>query len=110
MIISSCLTNDNKFLLTNTSYKNPELHLWNLKSLQIVSRFEGHFQEKYLLRCTIGGLDENFIACGSEGLLFNYLMILDNNIYIWHRNSPKPIEVLKSHTSIVFSFLFTHFR
>eukprot|EP00828_Plagiopyla_frontata_P005954 TRINITY_DN12509_c0_g1_i1.p2 TRINITY_DN12509_c0_g1~~TRINITY_DN12509_c0_g1_i1.p2 ORF type:complete len:136 (-),score=11.22 TRINITY_DN12509_c0_g1_i1:25-432(-) len=45
----------------------------------------------YLLRCTIGGLDENFIACGSE----------DNNIYIWHRNSPKPIEVLKSHTSIV---------
>ena len=44
-----------------------ELHLWDLKSYEMVMRYTGHSQEKFLIRCDFGGPNECFITCGSEG-------------------------------------------
>eukprot|EP01016_Furgasonia_blochmanni_P001966 TRINITY_DN1077_c0_g1_i7.p1 TRINITY_DN1077_c0_g1~~TRINITY_DN1077_c0_g1_i7.p1 ORF type:complete len:683 (+),score=130.07 TRINITY_DN1077_c0_g1_i7:1-2049(+) len=91
VIISASMSKDNRFLLVNTSYKNPELHLWCLKSFEMVQRYTGHFQEKYMIRCTFGGRGDRLICCGGE----------DARIYIWHRNLGKPLQVLTGHTLTV---------
>jgi len=91
VIISTTITKDGKFLLVNTSYKNPELHLWSLVNYELVQRYTGHVQEKYMIRCSLGGNGERFIACGGE----------DTKIRIWHRNVPNPVAVLSGHTLTV---------
>lgn len=64
--VSISVTKDSKYLLVNTSFKVPELHLWDLQAEEIVSRYSGHFQEKYLLKCQFGGKNDMFVSCGSE--------------------------------------------
>jgi len=67
------------------------LHLWSLVNYELVQRYTGHVQEKYMIRCSLGGNGERFIACGGE----------DTKIRIWHRNVPNPVAVLSGHTLTV---------
>lgn len=43
------------------------MHLWDLKTFELVMRYTGHSQEKFLIRCDFGGPNECFVTCGSEG-------------------------------------------
>jgi WD40 repeat protein len=89
-IISSFLSADEKFLLLNTSYKTPELHLWSIKigggaNCELINRFIGFKQSQFSLRCCLGWREEQMIAQGSE----------DGSVYIWHRNHSKPLKILR---------------
>ena len=42
---------------------------------EIVNRFEGFFQEKFMLKCAIGGPKDIFVAMGGE----------NGQIHIWHK-------------------------
>jgi len=67
-VISAEITRDGRYMLLNTSFKYPELHKWDLINFEIVQIFSGHFQEKFMLRCSFGGYLNALISCGSEGL------------------------------------------
>lgn len=77
----------NNMLLLNTSYKIPELHLYNLDTMEIVNQFDGYYQEKFMIKCQIGGPKNSYIACGSE----------DGRIHIWHKLEDKNGKIIKAH-------------
>ena len=88
IIISGAISKNDNYLIINSSHKNPQIHLWCLKSYLIIRSFNGHFQENFTIRCSFGGIDESLIACGGEGNKYES----DGNINIWHRNQKSPIE------------------
>lgn len=90
-ILSCEISNDRKFLLVNTSFKHPQIHLWDIESRQVIKRYNGHSQEKYYIKASFGGFGESFIASGSE----------DAQVYIWNRSTQSLVSNLNSHTSIV---------
>lgn len=71
-----------KFLLTNCSQKSPEIHLWSLENFELLNKFSGFKQEKFLIRCGMGYEGDQIIAQGSE----------DGRIMFWNRNYNKPIS------------------
>ncbi|XP_076890941.1 WD repeat-containing protein 26 homolog [Bidens hawaiensis] len=90
MIVSFALSRDNKYLLV--SLANEELHLWNIEgSIRPVAKFKGHKRSRFIVKACFGGLDESFVASGSE----------DSQVYIWHRGSGELIETLRGHSGAV---------
>jgi len=74
-LASTELSADNRYLLVNVvSHAMQELHLWDLKQQRVVQKFKAHSQSRYVIRSCFGGVDQAFVACGSE----------DSKIYIWH--------------------------
>ena len=45
------------------------VHLWDLKDRVLVRKFQGVTQGYYTIFSCFGGLNQDFIASGSEGLL-----------------------------------------
>ncbi|XP_074589746.1 WD repeat-containing protein 26 homolog [Curcuma longa] len=89
-ITSFTLSHDNNFLLVNLI--NQEIHLWSIKDdPRLVKRYKGHKRSRFLIRSCLGGIEQAFIASGSE----------DSQVYIWHRNSGNLVEVLPGHSSTV---------
>ncbi|XP_027333686.1 WD repeat-containing protein 26 homolog [Abrus precatorius] len=89
-ITSFSLSEDNKFLLVNLL--NQEIHLWNIKGdPKLVGKYTGHRRARFIIRSCFGGLDQAFIASGSE----------DSQVYIWHRSSGELIETLPGHSGAV---------
>lgn len=65
IITSFRLSKDNKFLLVNLL--NQEIHLWSLVGEpNLVSKYKGHRRTRFVIRSCFGGLEEAFIASGSE--------------------------------------------
>ncbi|CAH1414666.1 unnamed protein product [Lactuca virosa] len=90
MIVSFTLSKDNKYLLV--SLVNEELHLWNIQGhIRLVAKYKGHRRSRFIVRACFGGLDQSFIASGSE----------DSQVYIWHRGSGELIETLEGHSGAV---------
>ena len=56
---------DSKQMLVNMS--DNELQLIDINSAEIIQRFMGQKQGKYVIRSSFGGADENLIISGSEG-------------------------------------------
>jgi WD40 repeat protein len=67
-VTSMFLSRDGTHLLVNLSIS--EIHLWSLKEKKIVNKYFGQKQGRFVIRSTIGGLNENFILSGSEGFIF----------------------------------------
>ncbi|XP_022863993.1 WD repeat-containing protein 26 homolog [Olea europaea var. sylvestris] len=89
-IISFALSKDKKFLLV--SLLNQELHLWNIDGrVELVAKYKGHKRSRLVVRSCFGGLDQAFIASGSE----------DSQVYIWHRISGELIFTLPGHSGAV---------
>ncbi|KAI3457676.1 hypothetical protein Pfo_014339 [Paulownia fortunei] len=89
-IISFALSEDNKFLLV--SLLNEELHLWNIDGCtRLVAKYKGHKRSRFVVRSCFGGLEQAFIASGSE----------DSQVYIWHRLSGELILTLAGHSGAV---------
>ncbi|KAI3787340.1 hypothetical protein L1987_41743 [Smallanthus sonchifolius] len=90
MIVSFTLSKDNKYLLV--SLVNEELHLWSIEGhIRLVAKFKGHKRSRFIVRACFGGLEQAFIASGSE----------DSQVYIWHRGSGELIETLGGHSGAV---------
>ncbi|KAE8724860.1 Transducin family protein / WD-40 repeat family protein isoform 2 [Hibiscus syriacus] len=89
-ITSFSLSRDNRFLLVNLA--NQEIRLWNIEDdLKLVSKYRGHKRTRFIIRSCFGGLDEAFIASGSE----------DSLVYLWHRGTGELIETLPGHSGAV---------
>ncbi|XP_074308974.1 WD repeat-containing protein 26 homolog [Silene latifolia] len=89
-ITSFCLSNDSKFLLV--SVINQEIHLWTIDGdAKLVAKYKGHKRSRFLIRSCFGGLEQSFIASGSE----------DSQVYIWHRGSGQLVDVLPGHSGAV---------
>ncbi|KVH95852.1 WD repeat-containing protein 26 homolog [Cynara cardunculus var. scolymus] len=90
MIVSFTLSRDNKYLLV--SLVNEELHLWSIQGhVRLVAKYKGHRRSRFIVRACFGGLEQAFIASGSE----------DSQVYIWHRGSGELIETLGGHSGAV---------
>ncbi|KAK1438013.1 hypothetical protein QVD17_03814 [Tagetes erecta] len=90
MIVSFTLSRDNKYLLV--CLVNEELHLWSIEShIQLLRKYKGHKRSRFIVRACFGGLEQAFIASGSE----------DSQVYIWHRQSGELIETLEGHSGAV---------
>ncbi|KAG7037506.1 WD repeat-containing protein 26, partial [Cucurbita argyrosperma subsp. argyrosperma] len=89
-ITSFQLSRDNKFLLVNLM--NQEIHLWSLEGeAELVTTYTGHKRTRFVIRSCFGGLNQAFIASGSE----------DSLVYIWHRGTGEIIEALEGHSGSV---------
>ncbi|KAL3633805.1 hypothetical protein CASFOL_022567 [Castilleja foliolosa] len=89
-ITSFALSGDKKYLLV--SLYNEELHLWNLDDCsRPATKYKGHKRSRFVVRSCFGGLEQAFIASGSE----------DSQVYIWHRLSGELILTLAGHSASV---------
>ncbi|KAH8515542.1 hypothetical protein Peur_047027 [Populus x canadensis] len=89
-ITSFSLSRDNRFLLVNLL--NQEIHLWSIDgNIRLVAKYKGHRRTRFVIRSCFGGLEQAFIACGSE----------DSQVYIWHRGSGDLVEALPGHSGAV---------
>ncbi|KAM1240424.1 hypothetical protein ACFX2I_045984 [Malus domestica] len=89
-ITSFSLSRDNRFLLVNLL--NQEIHLWNIEGEnKLVAKYKGHKRTRFVIRSCFGGLEEAFVASGSE----------DSQVYVWHRGSGELIEALPGHSGAV---------
>ena len=66
-LTSITITRDSKYMLVNMA--DSELQLIDINTAEIFQRFLGQKQDKYVIRSTFGGADENLVISGSEGKL-----------------------------------------
>ncbi|GJJ12550.1 hypothetical protein Clacol_006793 [Clathrus columnatus] len=65
-----------------------EIQLWDLfDAPRLARKYIGHRQGKNVIRSCFGGVDEHFIASGSE----------NGKVYIWQRETGQLLEVLPGH-------------
>ncbi|RKP06894.1 WD40-repeat-containing domain protein [Thamnocephalis sphaerospora] len=88
-ISSVVLSADARYALVNLSSES--IHIWDLDNSKLVRRYNGHAQERFVIRSCFGGIDEGLVASGSE----------DNSVYLWHRDSEKLIAELSGHEMAV---------
>ncbi|TMW85414.1 hypothetical protein EJD97_023199 [Solanum chilense] len=89
-ITSFVLSMDSKYVLVSLS--NQEIHLWNIEgTVKLVAKYKGHKRSRFVVRSCFGGLDQAFIASGSE----------DSQVYIWHRGSGELVATLAGHSGAV---------
>ncbi|KAM3301345.1 WD repeat-containing protein 26 [Capsicum chacoense] len=89
-ITSFVLSMDKKYVLV--SLLNQEIHLWNIEgTVKLVAKYKGHKRSRFVVRSCLGGLDQAFIASGSE----------DSQVYIWHRGSGELVGILAGHSGTV---------
>jgi len=89
-ITSLCLSSDSKYALINLR-SIQEIHLWDIEEKRIVQKYSGQKQGRFVIRSCFGGLNQTFIASGSE----------DFNVYIWNRKKGCLISSLSGHTASV---------
>jgi WD repeat-containing protein 26 len=65
---SVTISRDSKFMLV--SLTDGEVQLLDIKTANVVRKFEGQKQGKFIIRSSFGGAGENFILSGSEGMCF----------------------------------------
>ncbi|KZT57026.1 WD40 repeat-like protein [Calocera cornea HHB12733] len=84
-ITSVAISGDSKFCLLNHSPDG--VMLWSLEEPKLVRKYVGQKQTKHVIRSCFGGPGENFVLSGSE----------DANVYVWHKESGTPLEILQGH-------------
>ncbi|XP_022103779.1 WD repeat-containing protein 26-like [Acanthaster planci] len=88
-IMSFTISSNQRQALLSVAYQG--VHLWDIKDKVLVRKFQGVTHGFYTIHSCFGGVNEKFIASGSE----------DNNVYIWHVKDEMPIAVLQGHTRTV---------
>ncbi|KAJ1505961.1 hypothetical protein HMI54_003937 [Coelomomyces lativittatus] len=88
-ITSISISKNGKYAIANTATQ--EIHLWDISSTRLVRKYVGHKQGKFVIRSGFGGIQESFLASGSE----------DAKVYIWHQKSGHLVSVLSGHSSTV---------
>ncbi|XP_046387568.1 WD repeat-containing protein 26 [Ischnura elegans] len=67
------------------------VHLWDLTDRCLVRKFQGVTQGHFTIHSCFGGVNQDFVASGSE----------DNKVYVWHIKRELPIATLTGHTRTV---------
>ncbi|XP_053405443.1 WD repeat-containing protein 26-like [Mercenaria mercenaria] len=88
-IMSFTLNETGRLCLLNIASQG--VHLWDLKDRVLVRKFQGVSQGTYAIHSCFGGLNQDFVASGSE----------DNKVYIWHVRREMPITILEGHSRTV---------
>ncbi|XP_077998081.1 WD repeat-containing protein 26-like [Glandiceps talaboti] len=88
-IMSFTLNDKENLALLNVTSQG--VHLWDIQDKIRIRKFQGVTQSFYTIYSCFGGLNQDFIASGSE----------DNQVYIWHHKRELPIAVLQGHTRTV---------
>jgi len=88
-ITSLSLSRDSRHLLVNTASEG--IHAWDLATKQLIHRYQGQKQGRFVIRSAFGGCNEAFVVSGSE----------DSQIYVWHRHNATLLEVLAGHSGTV---------
>jgi WD40 repeat protein len=88
-IMTFSVNSADRLALLNISTQG--LHLWDLQDKCLVRRFQGVKQGNYTIYSCFGGVNESFVASGSE----------DSNVYIWHIRREEPLATLTGHTLTV---------
>lgn len=92
------------------------VHLWDLQDKCLIRRFQGVTQGHFTIHSCFGGVNQDFIASGSEGVNRYYIFYLvlkngslyllqfyssDNKVYVWHIKKELPIATLTGHSRTV---------
>lgn len=88
-IMTFTVNSTDRLALLNVSSQG--LHLWDLRDKCLVRVFQGVTQGNYSIYSCFGGVNESFVASGSE----------DNSVYIWHIRREEPLATLTGHTRTV---------
>lgn len=88
-IMSFVVSNDKSQALLNVASQG--VNLWDIKDKVLLRKFRGVTQGHCMIHSCFGGLNNNFIASGSE----------DNHVYIWHHTRETPIATLSGHLRTV---------
>nr|CAD7462051.1 unnamed protein product [Timema tahoe] len=83
------LSDSNMLALLNVATQG--VHLWDLQDKCLVRKFQGVTQGHFTIHSCFGGVNQNFVASGSE----------DNKVYVWHIKRELPIATLSGHTRTV---------
>merc|ERR1712035_14009 len=67
------------------------LRMWDIQNRSLVRKFNGITQGFYIIHSCFGGINQSFVASGSE----------DNKVYIFNVKKDDPIAVLEGHTRTV---------
>lgn len=88
-IMTFSINSADRLALLNVS--NQGLHLWDIEDKCLVRRFQGIRQTNYAIHSCFGGVNESYVASGSE----------DKVVYIWHLKREEPLAKLAGHTKTV---------
>ncbi|ELT95066.1 hypothetical protein CAPTEDRAFT_161952 [Capitella teleta] len=88
-IMSFTLDDTGRLALLNVATQG--VHLWDIKDKCLVRKFRGVTQGFYTIHSCFGGVNQDFVASGSE----------DHKVYVWHVRREEPIAVLEAHTRTV---------
>lgn len=88
-IMTFTVNSSNRLALLNVAQQG--LHLWDLRDKVLVRVFQGNVQGNYTIFSCFGGVNESFVASGSE----------DNTVLIWHVKREEPLLTLTGHTRTV---------
>lgn len=88
-IMSFTIDQTDRYVLLNIATQG--VHMWDIQERCLVRKFLGITQGFYTIHSCFGGIDQSFVASGSE----------DNKVYIFHVKRDHPIAVLSGHTRTV---------
>jgi len=88
-VMSFTLDKEGRLGLLNVATQG--VHMWDLIDRCLVRKFQGVTQGFYTIHSCFGGLNQDFLASGSE----------DHKVYIWHKRKERPIAVLEGHSRTV---------
>ncbi|BFZ07001.1 hypothetical protein BsWGS_10039 [Bradybaena similaris] len=88
-IMTFVLDSKKELVLVNVASQG--CHLWNLKDKVLLCKFHGHSQAFFTIYSSFGGLNEDYVASGSE----------DHKVFIWHTRRETPVAVLEGHRQTV---------
>ncbi|XP_046415660.1 WD repeat-containing protein 26 isoform X4 [Neodiprion virginianus] len=88
-VMSFSVNKSDRLALLNVA--NQGVHLWDLQDRCLVRRFQGVTQGHFTIHSCFGGINQDFVASGSE----------DNKVYVWHIKRESPIATLVGHSRTV---------
>ncbi|KAJ8669841.1 hypothetical protein QAD02_001100 [Eretmocerus hayati] len=88
-IMSFSVNKADRQALLNVAHQG--VHLWDLQDRCLIRRFQGVTQGHFTIHSCFGGVNQDFIASGSE----------DNKVYVWHIKKELPIATLTGHSRTV---------
>ncbi|KAG1693958.1 WD repeat-containing protein 26 [Nymphon striatum] len=88
-IMSFTCNNTGRLALLNIATQG--VHMWDLEDKCLVRKFQGVTQGYYTIHSCFGGLNQDYIASGSE----------DSMVYIWHIKKELPLAKLQGHKKTV---------
>ncbi|XP_073990126.1 WD repeat-containing protein 26 isoform X2 [Rhodnius prolixus] len=88
-VVTFCVDDSDRLALLNVATQG--VHLWDLEDKVLVRKFQGVTQGHFTIHSCFGGVNQDFIASGSE----------DHKVYVWHIKRERPIATLTGHSRTV---------